>query len=82
MASSNFHKLLGSKKYVIEFTVGLAICMPRFMMLAQVDQILDRGHDSSPYAIIDPKSPGQIGLKPYVKVDKEILKFDDTEIEK
>ena len=32
------------------------------MTLAQVDQILDRGHDSSPQAVVDPKSLGQIGL--------------------
>ena len=32
------------------------------MTLAQVDQILDRGDDSSPQAVVDPKSSGQMGL--------------------
>ena len=32
------------------------------MTLAQVDQILDRGDDSSPQVVVDPKSPGQMGL--------------------
>ena len=32
------------------------------MTLAQVDQILGRGDDPSPQAVVDPKSPGQMGL--------------------
>ena len=34
------------------------------MTLAQADQILDRGDDSfPPRAVVDQKSPGQIGFK-------------------
>ena len=33
------------------------------MALAQVDEILDRGDDSSPRAVVDQKNPGQIGLE-------------------
>ena len=35
------------------------------MTLAQADQILDSGDDSSPppRAVVDPKNPDQIGLK-------------------
>ena len=49
---------------MIEFAIGQAICLPRFMTLAQADQILDMGGDSppSPGAVVDQKSPGQIGF--------------------
>ena len=62
LTSSNFQWGLGSKKYVIEFETGYAVCIPCFITLAQADQILDRGDDSSPQDVIDQKSPGQIGL--------------------
>ena len=32
------------------------------MTLARADQILDWGDDSSPWTVIDQKSPGQMGL--------------------
>ena len=35
------------------------------MILAQVDKILDRGDELPLGAVVDQKSPGQIGLTPY-----------------
>ena len=32
------------------------------MILTQTDQILDKGYDSSPQAIVDQESSGEIGL--------------------
>ena len=69
---SNFHYDLDSKKYVIEFTIGEAICIRRVMTLAQVDLILDRRGwfvpPPSPLSVVDQKSPGQIGLRvPVIK---------------
>ena len=48
---------------MIEFTITPAICIPLLMILAQTDQILDRGDDSSPRAVADQKNPGQTGLR-------------------
>ena len=50
---------------VIEFTIGQAICIPRFMTLAKADQILDREWTICPLprAVVSQKGPGQIGLK-------------------
>ena len=42
------------------------------MTLAQADQILGKGGDSSPRAVVDQKSPGQIelsDLRDFVKVN-------------
>ena len=43
LTSSHFRQHLGSKRYVIEFTIGLAMCILRFLTLAQADQILSGG---------------------------------------
>ena len=32
------------------------------MTLARADQVLDRGYDSTPRAVVNKKSPGQLGL--------------------
>ena len=42
VSSSISRQLLGSKKYAIEVTI------PRFIILAQADQILGKGNDSPP----------------------------------
>ena len=54
----SFHKHLGSKKYVIEFKKGQAICIPYFMTIAQTDQNLGREDDSSPPGCGWSKKPG------------------------
>ena len=43
LTSSHFHQHLGSKRYVVEFTIGLAMCILRFLTLTQADQILSGG---------------------------------------
>ena len=56
LTSSHFHQHLGSKRYVIKFTVRQAICTLRCMTLAQADQTLDSGDDSSPHPTLHPDS--------------------------
>ena len=65
-------------KYIIEFTIGQATSIPRFITLAQTDQIFNRGRGARGVirppsrTVVDQKRPGQIGLRK-IRKNKPLL---------